>query len=329
MKPTAHLFFRKPVSGHYSIEVLYQSLLPVFEKNFDVKWTENIRPTKGIFFRLMDAIDASFRQGQINHITGDVHYLTYFMRRKRTVLTIHDFVGLETSNGLKRWLLWLLWYWLPSKRVAAIVVISRSTEAQLHQYLRIEPKLVHLIPNPVNPDFKPRDRTFDSSSPRILQVGTGQNKNLERHAQALADLKCCLVILGQPSKDQIALLKRMQINFEIHSSLKTAAVVELYQGCDLLLFGSTYEGFGMPIIEAQASGIPVITSNLWSMPEVAGEGALLVDPFNLQSLRNAISDIIGNSNLRSDLIEKGFENVRRFKVENIAERYVHVYRSLL
>jgi glycosyltransferase involved in cell wall biosynthesis len=329
MKPTVQLFLRKSVPGRFSIEALYQSLLPELVKSFDVKWNENRRPSKGFFFRFFDAIDASFKQGQINHVTGDVHYLTYFMRRSRTILTIHDFVGLETSSGLKRSLLWLMWYWLPSKRVAAIVVISRATETQLHRYLRVDPKLVHLIPNPVNPDFKPTNRVFDCNSPRILQVGTGKNKNLERHAQAIAKQKCCFVVLGKPTKDQIALLRRLKINFEIHYDLTTNAVVELYQSCDLLLFGSTYEGFGMPIIEAQACGLPVVTSRLWSMPEVAGDGALIVDPFDLQGLRNAVRDIVGSPALRCQLREKGFANVRKYEVKSTSELYGKLYRSVL
>ncbi|ATE66181.1 glycosyltransferase family 4 protein [Rhizorhabdus dicambivorans] len=326
--PRLHLFLRRPASGLFSIEMLYRSLIPYFERDFEVEWIENRRPSRGFLPRLADAFRAALRQGDINHVTGDVHYLTYFLSRRRTVLTIHDFVSMERLRGLKRALLWFLWYWLPVRRADAIVVISHSTEAQLHRQLRIQPERVHVIPNPVRADFCPTERAFDVQYPRILQVGTSANKNLERHAEALAGIACKFVILGHLSDAQRACLSAQRIDYETHADMVPEDVASLYRGSDMLLFASTYEGFGMPILEAQASGIPVVTSNRWSMPEIAGAHALLVDPENIDDIRTAVLSIIGDSQQRQRLRAGGLENAARFAPAEIAARYASVYRNL-
>ena len=105
-------------------------------------------------------------------------------------------------------------------------------------------------------------------------------------------------------------------------------ILDAYKRCDMLCFPSFYEGFGLPIIEAQAIGRPVITSNFGAMKEVAGDGALLVCPDNIDEIQQAIEQIIIDEELRKKLVEKGLNNVERYKAENVVERYVEVYRCL-
>jgi glycosyltransferase involved in cell wall biosynthesis len=92
---------------------------------------------------------------------------------------------------------------------------------------------------------------------------------------------------------------------------------------------STLEGFGMPIIEAQAMGRVVITSNVSSMPDVAGKGALLVDPLNINAMQSALEKILSDESLRKQLIEYGFENIKRFDATTVSEMYLELYQSLL
>ncbi len=119
-----------------------------------------------------------------------------------------------------------------------------------------------------------------------------------------------------------------KIEYEGFVNLSEEQLFEKYKDCDLLFFASTYEGFGMPIMEANIVGRPVITSNLYSMPEVAGNAALLVDPFN-DDIRNGILKIINEDSLRDDLITKGFKNADRFTLENIAEDYLQLYKLVI
>ncbi|MBU1255995.1 glycosyltransferase, partial [Patescibacteria group bacterium] len=100
--------------------------------------------------------------------------------------------------------------------------------------------------------------------------------------------------------------------------------LELLNNADMFVLPSFYEGFGMSILEAQAVGCPVITSDVSSMPEVAGQGAILVEPRNIEQITKNMYKIISDNNLRKDLIEKGNQNVKRFSWEKCAQETLKV-----
>jgi glycosyltransferase involved in cell wall biosynthesis len=162
----------------------------------------------------------------------------------------------------------------------------------------------------------------------VLQVGTGAHKNLTGAIQALTGLRCHLKIIGQLSSEQRGILKRQRIDFSNIENATDAEVVRAYQECDLLLFASTYEGFGLPIVEANATGRPVVTSNLLSMPEVAGGAACLVDPFDVASIRAGVVRVIGDPVYRQSLVVAGLENVKRFEPRRIAAQYAAMYAEI-
>ena len=101
-----------------------------------------------------------------------------------------------------------------------------------------------------------------------------------------------------------------------------------YEEADIVTLMSTLEGFGMPIVEAQAVGRVVVTSNVSSMPEVAGDGACLVDPLDVSAIRAGIRKVIDDDGYREDLVRRGFENVKRFDPERIAQQYLDLYRRI-
>jgi glycosyltransferase involved in cell wall biosynthesis len=110
--------------------------------------------------------------------------------------------------------------------------------------------------------------------------------------------------------------------------LTDGELVAAYQRCDMVVFASLYEGFGLPILEAQAIGRPVITSNFGAMREAAGDGALLVDPYSVDEIRAAILRIKNEPALREELVCKGRENVERFRAPVVAARYAELYRQI-
>jgi glycosyltransferase involved in cell wall biosynthesis len=110
--------------------------------------------------------------------------------------------------------------------------------------------------------------------------------------------------------------------------LTDGELVAAYQRCDMVVFASLYEGFGLPILEAQAIGRPVITSNFGAMREAAGDGALLVDPYSVDEIRAAILRIKNEPALREELVRKGRENVERFRAPVVAARYAELYRQI-
>lgn len=321
-------YSRRPCEGVYSLERLYTDVRQHLPEQYHVSVCVNRFFSCGILRRLADALRALCYQGEVNHITGDVHYLSYFLPRKRTVLTILDCVCLENSNGLRFWLLWFFWFWLPVKRCAVIPVISDSTRQQVLKYVRCNPAKVRVIYCNVSKEFESTPLCFNEKRPRILHVGTAENKNLVRHAAALEGVSCKLIVVGVLNDEQRYALEKHGICYENYTDLSRLELVSHYQDCDLVLFASTYEGFGLPIVEAQSVGRPVITSRLWSMPEVAGKGACLVDPFDPLSIREGVRRIISDSAYRDDLIQSGFENIQRFQIEEIAAQYAALYREV-
>ena len=101
-----------------------------------------------------------------------------------------------------------------------------------------------------------------------------------------------------------------------------------YQNTDIVSFCSEYEGFGMPIIEANATGRIVITSNITPMTEIGGESAIYVNPYNIEEIRLAFKYIISNESIRSKHIELGINNIKRFNLNSIVEQYKNLYRTI-
>ncbi len=144
----------------------------------------------------------------------------------------------------------------------------------------------------------------------------------------MKELNCELRIVGQPNDSQRQALVRNSIEYSQVVGLSESDLLEEYRRCDIVSFVSTSEGFGMPILEANACGRVVITGNCTSMPEVAGDAGCLVDPFSFQSIRHGIERLIRDEAYREDLIQRGFLNVRRFHPNRIAQRYLDVYLDL-
>jgi glycosyltransferase involved in cell wall biosynthesis len=177
--------------------------------------------------------------------------------------------------------------------------------------------------------FYPELRPFNSRCPRILQVGTGaHNKNVERVAAALVGINCRWVIIGRLSSAQRVVIERYGIDYENYVGLSEDALLSQYKLSDMLVFASTYEGFGLPIVEANAVGRPVVTSNLCSMPEVAGGAACLVDPYSVESIREGILRVIEDDDFRIGLVNAGILNANRFRPVVIAEQYAELYRQV-
>jgi len=273
-------------------------------------------------------VEARYHQQEVNHITGDIHYIAYLLNKQKTILTIHDLEIIIRSHFLKRYIILFFWFYLPIKRVKYVTVISEFTKKELLTYVKVPEQKIKVIHNCIPGKIDVSPKSFISTCPTILQIGTKKHKNIPNLLEAIKNIPCKLIIIGELDKSLIAQLAWLNIDYENFYDLEYNEIIAIYKRADIVAFVSQYEGFGLPILEAQAIGRPVITSNVASMPEVAGNGALLVDPYDVKAIRKAVEQLIENPNLREELVRDGLENVKRFSPTAVAEEYAKVYREI-
>jgi glycosyltransferase involved in cell wall biosynthesis len=323
--------FRKRYGTFFSIEKLFDVLCARFEQSgTSVSRLELPYISTGIVSVLRNAwFVARKRNKGILHITGDVHYAALLCPFSKTVITIHDCVVLQRGTGFKRLVLWILWFGLPVRLASAIVVISEQTKRELLKTVAVPEGKISVIPNFVDPALEFSERPFAGGQPRILHIGTTPNKNLPRVIAALRGVPCVLVIVGQLPPAIVDELQESGVRYENFVGLDHAAMMRLYRDADIISFPSTYEGFGMPILEGQSVGRPVLTSDLDPMRSVAGRGcALLVDPLSVDAIREGFLSLMDDGLLRARLIAAGKDNCRRFTLEAVVASYLALYQEL-
>ncbi|MBN2603515.1 MAG: glycosyltransferase family 4 protein [Candidatus Thermoplasmatota archaeon] len=268
-------------------------------------------------------------KGPINHITGDISYVALALPKKGLVITFHDLESLERNSAWRNVFLKWLWIKWPAKRAQKVTVISEHTKQKLIECTGIAEDKVVVIPNPLPEGFTYTPKEFDEEEPEILAIGTKYNKNLGGTIQALEGLNCRLAIIGKLTVEQKQLLEEKRIKYQNFVGISDEEMITRYKECDILCFPSFFEGFGMPIIEAQAIGRPVITSDYGAMKEVAGEGALLVEPENIEDIKERLIKIINNSEMRFTLIARGRLNARVYETGIVGDAYGTVYEECM
>lgn len=319
-------FFRPPMKGVYSIETVFQQLMESLPK----KIKRNEYYCTNQWKRYRSYWKARKNQGDVNHITGDIHTLALFLNGKKTILTVHDIGRFERNlSGLHKIIIKYIWLKWPLKRVAYVTAISNFTKQKLIDICNIPRDKIIVIPNPARLDFQPCHKDKINKNPIILQIGGSPVKNLSRLIKAVSNTSFRLLLLREPSKELERELNKNNIKYEFRYNLSREEVYKCYCECDILFFASEHEGFGVPILEAQRVGRAVITSDFPPMNNVAGEGALLVDPYSVSSIKLALDNLVTDSFLYKDLIKKGETNLQRFDTQNISNQYQELYSKIL
>lgn len=321
-------FYRNKKTG-YSIGAVFDTIVEEIKKNNNIVRTFLPSHYANITAIIKNGLYAKEQEinGYINHITGDVHYLLWFLNGKKTVVTVHDIMYYYYLKGLKKFI-WRILYILPLKRAAQVTFISEFAYKQVSEVIHLDKSRVHIIPNPVDKSFKYSPKEFNSEKPIILHIGTVERKNLARTIEALNGITCHLRIIGKINEQIVELLKKNKIEYSNSFDLSHYEIVEEYRKADIINFPSLFEGFGMPIIEGQAIGRIVITSDLSPMKDVAGNGAILINPYSVEDIKRAYQIIIEKKTVRDVLIDEGLRNVEKFKVENISRKYIDLYNEI-
>lgn len=266
----------------------------------------------------------------------------------KTVVTVHDLGSeyLPSMHQLKQQLYLGFMQKFQLQTATKIIAVSKATKEDLIKRVEIDPKKVNVVYEGYDKDlFKPvKGDTLVNSlrqyklKPQeyFLFVGTVQpRKNLERLIRAFAVLKLApskLVIAGNKgwlSEEIYRLPKKLGIEDRVKflGYVPDENLPALYSGALALTFPSLFEGFGLPILEAQACNCPVLTSSASSLPEVGGKAAVYVDPYSVDDIVKGMERVKGEGE-RVKLIQKGLDNVKRFSWEKCAAQTLQILESV-
>ena len=257
-----------------------------------------------------------------------MHYAALFLPSERTILTIHDLGFLLQQKGRKRKLMKYLFLDWPLKRIKYITTVSEKTKAEILQHSSFPSENIFVIPNPVQPAIRYQPKQFNPKKPTVLFIGTKENKNLDRAIQALNGLKVHLRIIGKLNTSHLNNLSTNNIEYSNAVYLSNEDLANEYVKADMVLFPSTYEGFGLPIIESFEAGRPIITSHLEPMNIIAEDAAYLVDPYNTITIRESVLQVIEDERLRIEKVAKGLEIAKMYSVDTIRMQYEKIWESI-
>lgn len=312
-----------------SIQKVFKILFPYLKEGNDL--TNVYMPFSGIGIRqLITNLKTAYtwrKKSDVIHITGAIHYLSFILKKEKTITTVHDLGMLDKGNKIHKLLLKILFLY-SLKRNRFIVCISKKTKDDVLALINYPEENILVIPDPISDKYNFIQKEFNKTRPRILHIGTKENKNLHRTIQSLKGLNIHLHIVGKLSEKDVTILKENKISYSNNFNISEEQLIDEYYKCDILSFISTYEGFGMPIIEAQAIGRVCITSNIEPMKSVAAEGAVVVDPYNINQITDAFREIIINDNYRNKIIAAGYKNSLQYKAPDIADKYRMLYEKI-
>ena len=278
------------------------------------------------------------------------HYVLPVAVRSRSVVTIHDCVHLMFPQYLPNRAAYAYArgaMWSAAKRSDRILTVSEASKRDILHFFNVPPDKIVVVYNAIDERFWVEPAAEDIARVRerfqldhgfVLYAGTIKpHKNLVRLIEAFAELRkgefeeLKLLIIGDEIS-KLPALRRAVHSHKLHKHVRFLGflpddtLAALYRLAAVFVFPSLYEGFGLPPLEAMASGTPVVTSNVSSLPEVAGDAAVLVDPYDVESIVTGVRRVLTDPALAADLRRKGLVRARDFSWERSVARTHEIYR---
>ena len=281
------------------------------------------------------------------------HYVLPALIPCKAVVTIHDCIHLRFPQYLPSRLGYAYArtsMWIATHRSTRVLTVSEASKRDILKYFRVPEGKIDVIYNGIDERFgeipspdevlRVRER-YQLNDPFVLYAGNIKpHKNLERLIEAFHLLRrnghdtVKLLIIGDEIS-KYATLRRAVHRHKLHKHVRFFGFVSdqtlaaLYRLADVFVFPSLYEGFGLPPLEAMASGTPVITSNVSSLPEVVGDAALLIDPYEPAAIAQAMHRVLTEPSLREDLRRRGLQRVKEFSWDRSIRRVHEIYQEVL
>ncbi|MGE3276300.1 MAG: glycosyltransferase family 4 protein [Vicinamibacterales bacterium] len=286
-------------------------------------------------------------------LVHEPHYVLPPATRCRSVVTIHDCIHLMFPQYLpfrSAHLYARASMWAATRQADRVLTVSEASKRDILRFFDVAPEKISVIHNAIDPRFlEPPDeermdrirQRYQLDHPFVLYVGNIKpHKNVDRLIEAFSRARATgpddlrLVIIGDELSKYPALRQAVHrhrlgkhVRFLGFQPFETLAA--FYRLARVFVFPSLYEGFGLPPLEAMASGTPVVTSNVSSLPEIAGDAALLVDPTDAEPIADAIVRAATDEALRADLVSRGLARARQFSWETAARQVHATYGEVL
>ena len=280
------------------------------------------------------------------------HYVMPPAVRCRSIVTIHDCIHLMFPQYLPSRAAYVYAraaMWVATHRSHRVLTVSEASKRDILHFFNIPPEKIVVVHNAIDERFgvSPAEEATALVRERyqldhrfVLYVGNIKpHKNLVRVVEAFSGLRkrgfddLTLLIIGDEIS-KLPALRRAVHSHKLHKHVRflghlpddTLAI--LYRLAAVFVFPSLYEGFGLPPLEAMACGAPVVTSNVSSLPEVTGDAAVLVDPYDVGSIADGIARVLSDPALREDMRVKGMARAREFSWERSVARTREIYREV-
>lgn len=307
----------------------YQVGRNIFRQKLNIPFTQIYNPKTILPLIINRYCKAKLPQAETPHIFHSSYYRVPSRDNVKTVVTIHDFTYEKFMSGWKRNIHCRQKY-NAICNADAIVCVSHNTRSDLLYYLpNVNPDKIQVIYNGISEDFY-KIKNVERGDRLLYVGGRAGYKNFELLIEVLSSTSHLLDICGAPltQKEKHFIDNKLgESRYKVHSHIDNRQLNELYNTAKCLVYPSAYEGFGLPIVEAQKTGCPVIALNSSSIPEIIGDTPLLMYRANSKSLHTALNRLESPSIL-SEVAEAGEINANRFSPQSMTTAYKLLYHHL-